>query len=122
MITFSIKDLNGVADCVCYAGYQLVFARFALHNQEELRGLRHAFQKEKWLTMGGEHYQLNKETQLWPHQQIVKGKGVGLDLNRLSAPVRGQAVLCPRCGKTCRRTIYSLSVPAYALSCAADAG
>jgi len=78
MITFSIKDINGVADCVCNAGHQLVFARFALHNQEELRGLRHAFQKEKWLTIGGEHYQLNKETQLWPHHQIVKGKGIGL--------------------------------------------
>ena len=78
MITFSIKDIHGVADCVCNAGHQLVFARFALHNSEELRGLRHAFQKEKWLTIGGEHYQLNKETRLWPRHQIVKGKGIGL--------------------------------------------
>ena len=78
MITFSIKDVNGMADCICNAGHHLVFARFALHNQEELRGLRYAFQKEKWITIGGEHYQLNKETQLWPHHQIVKDKGIGL--------------------------------------------
>jgi len=78
MITFSIKDVHGVADCVCNTEHHLVFARFALHNQEELRGLRYAFQKEKWITIGGEHYQLNKETQLWPYHQIVKSKGIGL--------------------------------------------
>jgi len=78
MITFSIKDVNGVADTICHAGYQLVFSRFALHNQEELRGLRYAFQKEKWITIGGEHFQLKKETQLWSNYQIVKGKGLGL--------------------------------------------
>lgn len=77
-INFSIKDVNGVADCVCDDEHQLVFTRFALHNQEELRGLRYAFQKEKWITIGGEHYQLQKETQLWPSHQIVAGKGIGL--------------------------------------------
>ena len=78
IINFNIKDVNGVADCVCNTGHHLVFARFAFHNQEELRGLRHAFQKEKWITIGGEHYQLKKETQLWPNHQIVKGKGIRL--------------------------------------------
>jgi hypothetical protein len=78
IINFNIKDIRGVADNICYAAYILVFARFALHNQEELRGLRHAFQKEKWITIGGEHYQLKKETQLWPNHQIVKGKGIRL--------------------------------------------
>ncbi len=78
IINFNIKDIRGVADNICYAAHILVFARFALHNQEELRGLRHAFQKEKWITMGGEHYQLKKETQLWPNHQIVKGKGIRL--------------------------------------------
>ena len=78
IINFNIKDIRGVADNICYAAHILVFARFALHNQEELRGLRHAFQKEKWISIGGEHYQLKKETQLWPNHQIVKGKGIRL--------------------------------------------
>ena len=78
IINFNIKDIRGVADNICYAAHILIFARFALHNQEELRGLRHAFQKEKWISIGGEHYQLKKETQLWPNHQIVKGKGIRL--------------------------------------------
>jgi len=78
MITFSIKDINGVADCVCTAGNRLIFARYACRNQEELRGLRYAYQKEKWITIAGEHFQLKKEALLWSSHQVVKSKGLGL--------------------------------------------
>ena len=78
IITFSIKDIHGVADCICPYEHTLIFARFALRNQEELRGLRYAFQKEKWITIAGEHYQASGGAQLWPERRVVKGKGVTL--------------------------------------------
>lgn len=78
IITFSIKDIHGVADCICPYEHTLVFARFALRNQEELRGLRYAFQKEKWITIAGEHYQASGSAQLWPERRVVEGKGVTL--------------------------------------------
>jgi|APSaa5957512622_1039677.scaffolds.fasta_scaffold462942_1 hypothetical protein len=49
MITFSIKVITSVADTICHVGYQLVFSRFTLYNQEELRGLRYVFPREKWI-------------------------------------------------------------------------
>ena len=78
IITFSIKDIHGVADCICPYEHTLVFARFALRNQEELRGLRYAIKKEKWITIAGEHYQASKQAQLWPERRVVKGKGITL--------------------------------------------
>ena len=78
IITFSIKDIHGVADCICPYEHTLVFARFGLRNQEELRGLRYAFQKEKWITIAGEHYMASRSAQLWPERRVVKGKGVTL--------------------------------------------
>ncbi len=78
IITFSIKDIHGVADCICPYEHTLIFARFALRNQEGVRGLRYAFQKEKWITIAAEHYQASGHAQLWPERRVVKGKGVTL--------------------------------------------